>query len=82
MYAFPRSLIIGTRGSTFACLLGTLASWADPSTSREHGEKEPHSLSHCGSFAHHALSSLNNYIIVFLDLPTGTLSILGLVIYR
>ena len=44
--------------------------------------KEPQSFSHCGSFDHHALQSLNNYRFVFLDLPTNTLGILGLVIYR
>ena len=37
---------------------------------------------HCGSFDHHALQSLNNCRFVFLDLPTDTLGILGLVIYR
>ena len=51
-------------------------------TSRKHGEKEPQSFSHCGSFDHHALQSLNNCRFVFLDLPTDTLGILGLVIYR
>ena len=51
-------------------------------TSRKHGKKEPQSFSHCGSFNHHALQSLNNYRFVFLDFPTDTLGILGLVIYR
>ena len=50
-------------------------------TSRKHGEKEPQFFSHCGSFDHHALQSLNNRRFVFLDLATDTLGILGLVIY-
>ena len=37
---------------------------------------------HCGSFDHHALQSLNKYMFVFLDLPTDTLNMLRLVIYR
>ena len=45
-------------------------------------KKELQLFSHCGSFDHHALQSLNNCRFVFLNLPTGTLDILGLVIYR
>ena len=55
---------------------------SDDHTSWKHGKKEPQSFFHCGSFDHHALRSLNNYKYVFLDLPTDTLGILGLVIYR
>ncbi len=51
-------------------------------SSRKHGKKEPQLFSHCSSFDHHALQSLNNCRFVFLDLPTDTLGILGLVIYR
>ena len=51
-------------------------------TNRKHGEKEPQLFSQCGSFDHHALQSLNNWIFVFLDLPTGNLGVLWLVIYR
>ena len=51
-------------------------------TSRKHGKKESQSFSHYGSFDHHAMQSLNNYRLVFIDLPNGTLSNLGLIIYR
>ena len=51
-------------------------------TSRKHGKKEPQSFSHCGSFDHHAMQSLNNCRFVFLDLPTNTFGILGVVIHR
>ena len=44
-------------------------------------KKEPQSFFHCSSFDHHAKQSLNNCIFVFLDLPTDTSCILGLVIY-
>ena len=37
-------------------------------TSRKHGEKEPQSFSHCGSFDHHGLWSLNDYKNLFFDL--------------
>ena len=55
---------------------------AGPLNCKKHGKKEPQSFSHCGSFDHHARQSLNNCIFVFLDLPTDTLGILGLVIYH
>ena len=34
-------------------------------TSRKHGKKESRSFSHCGSFDHPDLQSLNNYKYVF-----------------
>jgi hypothetical protein len=38
----------------------------DTNTSRKHGKKEPQSFSHCGSFDHLDLQSLNECKFVFL----------------
>jgi hypothetical protein len=46
-------------------------------TSRKHGEKEPHSFVHCGSFDHPDMHSLNDYKLVFFGLPTEVLEVLG-----
>ena len=51
-------------------------------TSKKLCDKEPQSFSHCGSFDHLALQSLNNCRFVFLHLLADTLGILGLVVYR
>ena len=40
----------------------------DNSTSRKHGEKEPQSFSHCGSFDHPDLKSHNDYNYLFFIL--------------
>ena len=60
------------------CLIPRLYTY----TSRKHCEKEPQLFSHCGSFDHHAMQSLNICIFVFLDLPIDTLGVVGFVIYR
>jgi hypothetical protein len=44
-------------------------------TSRKHGKKEPQSFSHCGSFDHHDLQSVNDWRFVFFGLPTDILRI-------
>ena len=46
-------------------------------TSRKHGEKELQSFSHCGSFDHHGLQSLNDYKILFFILRLQKLMFWG-----
>ena len=50
-------------------------------TSTEHGEKEPQSFVHCGSFDQPALQSLNDCKLCFFDISTENLGIWGFVIY-
>jgi hypothetical protein len=57
-------------------------------TSRKHSKKEPQLLSHCDSFDHLDLQSLNEckififYFLFFIGLTTEILRIWGLLIYR
>jgi hypothetical protein len=46
-------------------------------TSRKHGKKEPQSFSHCGSFDHPDLQSLNDCIFVFVGFTTVILKFWG-----
>ena len=41
----------------------------DSCTSRKHGKKEPQSFSHCGSFDHPDVQSLNDHRLLFFILP-------------
>jgi hypothetical protein len=50
------------------------------STSRRHREKKPQSFSHCGSFNHPDLQSLNDFIFLFLFFATVNLKFWGHVI--
>ena len=61
--------------------IGNVPNFKSGFTSTKHGEKKLQSFSHCGSFNQHALQPLNNCIYVS-NIPTNTLGILGLVIYR
>jgi hypothetical protein len=50
-------------------------------TSRKHGKTEPQLFSHCGSFDHPDLQSINEMQICFFGLPTEILRIWELLIY-
>ena len=51
-------------------------------TSRKPCEKKPQSFSHCGSFDHPDLQSLNDYKKNYFHFATANLNVLGHVIYR
>ena len=55
--------------------------WTCKHTSRKYGKKEPQSFSHCGSFDHLDLQSLNNCIFVFLGFMTAILKFWGHIIH-
>ena len=40
----------------------------EENTSRKHGKKEPHLFSHCISFDHRGMQSLNDYKLLFFIL--------------
>ena len=52
--------------------------WDKTCTSRKHGKKEPQPFSHCGSFDHHDLQSLNNCIFVFFGFMSAILKLWGM----